>query len=377
MSETIIPPQDIVGEAVMDERIKINWYRTKVDKAVMSALMKKSDAKAFAQVIPQLLLYVVTGTLAYLAFLNVHVTNWPWSVPLVLLALFAHGTFANYFGGIAGHELCHKTPFKTQFWNDFFLAIYAFLAWFDPVSYRLSHVKHHQATVHKEHDGEVVLPQGLSWHGVIFTLTQLTIDPLIPFKLLRSWGYAAFGESSQSLFFTSDWMERILPKTKAELRRDHRNWARIVLLGHLALATLFVVTGHWFLIIIVTLGCQYCSWLQMLCAMPQHIGLTPNTSDFRLCCRTYTCGWLPAFLYWNMQYHIEHHMFPAVPFYNLPRLRHAIEHDLPPAPHGLLATWQELGPIMRRQRHDPNYIFVPALPGQDRNTATPYAPLVR
>ena len=77
MSETIIPPQDIVGEAVMDERIKINWYRTKVDKAVMSALMKKSDAKAFAQVIPQLLLYVVTGTLAYLAFLNVHVTNWP------------------------------------------------------------------------------------------------------------------------------------------------------------------------------------------------------------------------------------------------------------------------------------------------------------
>lgn len=365
MSQVLSANQDLVDEApIMDQPIKIDWYRTKVDKAVMSALMRKSDVRAFAQVIPQLLLFAMTGTLAYLAFLNVHVTNWPWSVSLLLLALFIHGTFANFFGGIAGHELCHKTPFKTPFWNDFFLAIYGFLAWFDPVSYRVSHVKHHQVTVHSEHDGEVVLPQGLNWHGIKFVLTALTIDPLIPFKLLRTWGYAAFGESNQSLFFTSDWMERILPRTKTELRRDHRRWAAIVLLGHLTLAAFFIVTGHWFLIFIVTLGCQYCSWLQILCAAPQHVGLSPNVADFRLCCRTYTCSWLPAFLYWNMQYHVEHHMFPAVPFYNLPRLRQVIEHDFPPAPHGLRATWKELLPIMRRQRKDPTYVFVPVLPGK-------------
>jgi fatty acid desaturase len=370
MSQTASLGQDFDDVSpIMDEPVKINWYRTKVDKAVMSELMRKSDARAFAQVIPQLLLFAVTGTLAYLAFLNVHVTNWPWAVPLVLLALFVHGTCATFFAGIAGHELCHKTPFKTQFWNDFFLAIYSFLAWFDPVSYRLSHVKHHQVTVHAEHDGEVVLPQGLNWHGIKFILRSLTFDPLLPFKLLRSWGYAAFGESSKSLFFTSGWMDRILPRTKAELRREHRNWAIIVLTGHLILAALFIATGHWFLIIIVTLGCQYCTWLRTLCAGPQHIGLTPNVPDFRLCCRTYTCNWFPAFLYWNMQYHLEHHMFPAVPFYNLPRLRKAIEHDLPPAPHGLRATWKELLPIMRRQRQDPTYIFVPKLPAE-LNAAT-------
>jgi fatty acid desaturase len=350
--------------SVVDQPIKINWYRTKVDKAVMSELMRKSDARAFAQVIPQLLLFAATGTLAYLAYLNVHASNWPWAVPLVLLALFVHGTFSRFYGGIAGHELCHKTPFKTQFWNDFFLAIYSFLSWFDPVSYRLSHVKHHQYTVYAEHDGEVVLPQGLNWYGINFVLKALTFDPLIPFKLLRTWGYAAFGDSSKSLFFTAGWMDRILPKTKTELRREHRNWARIVLLGHLTLDTIFIVTGHWFLIIVVTLGCQYANWLAVLCTSPQHVGLVPNAPDFRLCCRTYTCGWLPAFLYWNMQYHLEHHMFPAVPFYNLPRLRKAIEHDLPPATHGLRATWKELLPIMKRQREDPTYIFVPVLPDQ-------------
>ena len=58
-------------------------------------------------------------------------------------------------------------------------------------------------------------------------------------------------------------------------------------------------------------------------------------------------------------------MFPAVPFYNLPRLRQAIQHDLPSAPHGLWATWKEMLPIMKKQREDKNYVFVPRLPGNN------------
>ena len=63
----------------MNEKIKINWYRTPVDKAVMSDLMRKSDARAFAQVIPQLALFAATGTLAFLAYRNINATNWTWS----------------------------------------------------------------------------------------------------------------------------------------------------------------------------------------------------------------------------------------------------------------------------------------------------------
>ena len=46
----------------MTEQIKINWYRCKVDKAEMSALMRKSDARGFLQAGGQLLLFAVTGT---------------------------------------------------------------------------------------------------------------------------------------------------------------------------------------------------------------------------------------------------------------------------------------------------------------------------
>ena len=346
----------------MNEQIKINWYRCRVDKAVMSGLMRRSDARGFAQAVPHLLLFAATGTLAYMAFLNVRADNWPWALPLLLLAVFAHGTVGSFLGGVACHELCHKTPFATQFWNSFFLRIYAFLAWFDPTGYRASHIRHHQSTAYADHDGEVVLPNGLDWHGLRFILTSLTFSPGAFLKLLRFWVSAARGRLDRDGFFKAKWLQEVVPDSNPEMRRDLVRWARIVLFGHLALAALFVATGHWFLIVLVTLGSQYCTWLVMLCGAPQHVGMSPDVPDFRLNTRTYTCGWLPAFLYWNMQYHVEHHMFPAVPFYNLPRLRKAIEHDLPPAPHGLVATWRQLLPIMRRQRGEPGYFFVPRLP---------------
>ena len=67
----------------MTESIKINWYRCKVDKALMSELMRKSDARAFLQVIPQFALFVLTGTLAYLAFRHLNSLNWPTALPLL------------------------------------------------------------------------------------------------------------------------------------------------------------------------------------------------------------------------------------------------------------------------------------------------------
>jgi fatty acid desaturase len=196
---------------------------------------------------------------------------------------------------------------------------------------------------------------------VKFFASQLICNPYGIFCRLRDWVRSARGNDSDWKA-KSEWKNKIVPESNPELRREHRNWARIVLFGHLALAALFIATGHWFLIVLFTFGTFYSGWLTMLTATPQHIGLSPNVPDFRLCCRTYTCSWLPAFLYWNMQYHVEHHMFPAVPFYNLPKLRKAIEHDLPQAPHGLWATWMEILPVLKRQNEDPSYVFIPTLP---------------
>ena len=37
------------------------------------------------------------------------------------------------------------------------------------------------------------------------------------------------------------------------------------------------------------------------------------------------------FVYWNMNYHTEHHMFPMVPYHALPKLHEMLEQDMLPA----------------------------------------------
>jgi fatty acid desaturase len=374
--------QPLETERMLDEDIKITWYRSPVDPEVMKRLMKRDDRRALTHASLHLGLFGLTATMSYLAFLNISATNWIWSVPLLLFCLFWHNTFIHFLGGVAVHELCHKTPFRTQALNDLFLYVFSFLSWFDPVAYRVSHVKHHQVTVHHGFDGEVILPQKLDWSALEegevvlptkldrkfagFMLWQFSPIPnlLKCLQRLRLWARYALGDLKGIGMFAGGewWTNRILPEGKADLRVRHRNWARVMLLGHLALAALFIATGHWFMVILVSCSGTCAGWLGNLCGLPQHIGMGPDVPDFRLCCRTYTCGWFPAFLYWNMQYHVEHHMFPAIPFYNLPALRKEIEHDLPPATHGLFATWRQIIPVLHKQGQDPQFVFRPQIP---------------
>ena len=47
----------------------------------------------------------------------------------------------------------------------------------------------------------------------------------------------------------------------------------------------------------------------------QHGGLADNVTDHRLNSRTVYMNPVSRFIYWNMNYHVEHHMFPMVPYH--------------------------------------------------------------
>jgi len=66
---------------------------------------------------------------------------------------------------------------------------------------------------------------------------------------------------------------------------------------------------------------------------------------------------LSRFVYWNMNYHVEHHMFPMVPFHALPALHAEIKDDLPAPLPGIGAAFREFVPVMLRQRQDPQYFI--------------------
>ncbi|MDA1074762.1 MAG: fatty acid desaturase [Proteobacteria bacterium] len=336
--------------------IAIDWYRTPLDRADLTRLMQRSNLRGWLQTGLHLGLFFFTAFVCYQLYLTIDGSNWWWSVPALIAALFAHGTIGPFMGLIAIHELQHRTVFKSRALNEFFEKVYAFISWSDYLWYQQSHPLHHMATCHRAHDGEVVLPVKFSLKRFSVWLGLFAWNPSATWQRLKTTWRHANGK------LQGDWYQYVLPESNARLRLKHRNWARTLLIGHALLAIAFILSGHWFAIVLFTFGTQYCGWLGFVCGIAQHYGMNPDIADFRYSTRTFTCSWLPAFYYWNMQYHLEHHMYPAVPFFNLPELRKTLEHDLPPAPHGLLATWREIMNIKNNIARDPHYRFVPAIP---------------
>ena len=54
-----------------------------------------------------------------------------------------------------------------------------------------------------------------------------------------------------------------------------------------------------------------------------------------------------------MNYHLEHHMYPTVPFNRLRYLHEEIRQDAPPPYTSAWAAWGELLPTLWRQRKEP------------------------
>ncbi len=63
-----------------------------------------------------------------------------------------------------------------------------------------------------------------------------------------------------------------------------------------------------------------------------------------------------------MNYHIEHHRFPMVPYYRLPELHEEIKRDLPVPYPSLWAAYKEIIPAVVRQLKDPTYYVHRELP---------------
>ncbi len=99
----------------------------------------------------------------------------------------------------------------------------------------------------------------------------------------------------------------------------------------------------------------YGAWLMPIYGYTQHAGLAENVLDHRLNCRTVYMNPVNRYLYWNMNYHVEHHMFPLVPYHALPRLHELVKDDMPrlTAAAGGLAR---IVPAVLRQAKDPGLL---------------------
>ena len=112
----------------------------------------------------------------------------------------------------------------------------------------------------------------------------------------------------------------------------------------------------------------YGSWHMVMCGHLQHAGLADNVVDHRLNSRTVYMNPISRYIYWNMNYHVEHHMFPMVPYHALPRLHAMIKNDLPAPNTSILDAYVEVYKSLHQQRRNPAYYVRKTLPA----TARPY-----
>ena len=150
-----------------------------------------------------------------------------------------------------------------------------------------------------------------------------------------------------------------IPET--EFGKIFRN-ARICLVIYILIILSAILLQSWIPIFLFILPQLFGTWLMIIHNTTQHAGLAENVLDHRLNCRTVVMNPISRFIYWNMNYHIEHHMFPLVPYHALPKLHKLIKEDSPPVYPSIYSAWREILPTILKQVKDPAYHIKRKLP---------------
>jgi fatty acid desaturase len=322
------------------------WYHTDVPRKDMKELMKRVDGPAIRDTIIWLGLMVVFAGLA--------VYLWPsWWAALPLLAygvLYGSATDSRW------HECGHGTAFKTAWMNDVVYHIACFMIMRNPTRWRWSHTRHHTDTVIVGLDPEIAVMRP----PVAFKVMLAFVGLLDAWDALRMMVINSFGiitAAEKSFIPEMEWHKVILVA---------RIWTAI----YAAVIATAYYTGSLLPFMLVGLPRLYGAWHHVLTGLMQHGALADNVLDHRMNSRTVLINPISRFIYWNMNYHIEHHMFPMVPYHALPRLHALIKNDLPAPTKSTWACYKEMIPVWKRQMRGEDFYLIRELPP----TAKPYRP---
>ena len=324
--------------------VEPKWFRPKVDPKDIRALMVKSDWIAGRDIVLWIGLLVL--------FAGIGIALWPswWSVPFWL----AYGVLYGSGGDSRWHECGHNTAFKTPWMNSVVYHIACFMMIRPPVVWRASHVRHHTDTIIVGRDPEIV---------------AMRPPDLVPLLVNLFGVLDVYKGIARMLLHASGRMD----KEEIHYVRPQNHWkvfltARIWVAIYVAVITLAIGMGSILPLMVIGLPRLYGAWHHIMTGVLQHLGLAENVTDHRLNTRTVMMNPISRFIYLNMNYHIEHHMFTMVPYYRLPELHALIKHDLPRPEPSIWAAFRRLGPVLRKQLTYHDAVIVPALP----EGASPY-----
>lgn len=320
------------------------WYHTDVPRKVMKDLMQRSDQPAIRDT---LLLY---GCMVGFAAGGIALWGTWWCVPFWL----AYGVLYGSASDSRWHECGHGTAFRTPWMNNVVYEIASFMIMRNSATWRWSHARHHTDTYIVGRDPEIAImrpPAFIKLIGSFFGLPEV-ID-FFP-RMIRN---ALSGPTAEERTF--------VPQSE---------WGKVqrvaIIYTAIYAATIGLALSMQSILPLMVVGLPrlYGAWHHVMTGLLQHGGLADNVIDHRLNSRTVYMNPISRFIYWNMNYHVEHHMFPMVPYHALPRLHATIKHDLPAPNRSIAEAFAEMWPALRRQLAYEDFFLRRDLPA----TAKPY-----
>ncbi len=314
------------------------WYHSQVPRQALKELMKRKDGPALLDTV------IWLGLLAASAAGGIMFSGSWGAVPF----FFVYGVLYGSACDSRWHECGHGTAFRTAWMNDAVYHIASFMVMRNPVSWRWSHSRHHTDTIIVGRDPEIALmrPPALIFGALHFVGIP---DIFFHFRILFNNALGRFSPDERDYI------------PAAELNKA-TFWARI----HMAVYTAAIIWAlvSWSLLPLILIGGPriYGTWHMVMTGLLQHGGLAENVLDHRLNSRTVYMNPISRWIYWNMNYHVEHHMFPMVPYHALPALHALIKDDLPFPKRSIFNAYAEMVGALLRQRKEPGYAIRPMLP---------------
>ena len=295
-----------------------------LDRATLKALARRSDRPGLVHLATWATGLVLTGTAVWAAL----GTAWVWPAMLV------HGVLLTVPAYSFSHETAHGTAFRTRRLNEAVLWITSLVYLEEPLHRRYTHTNHHTFTWHAGKDSQMPFDTPMTFGGWLAEVSGLA---LLRFHL-DAMGRLALGRYTGT-------MRSVAPPE--ELSRMTRN-ARIFLAvyaGGGALLAAGVTWPLWLFVLPRLLGAP----VMLLFTLIQHVEMQENAPSILDSTRSFRTSRLGRFLYLNMNHHVEHHLYPQVPFHALPKLRDAVASQVPAPDPGFFRTNLEvLSVVVRR-----------------------------
>jgi MocE subfamily Rieske [2Fe-2S] domain protein len=322
----------------IEERVEGTWWSPDIPRQELKAMMKRTDGPALLHFGLWIALLVVSGYLVVLS----------WGTWWVVLAFFVYGTIYSS-ADARWHECGHGTPFKTRWINEILYHISSFMTLREAYLWRWSHARHHTDTIIVMQDPEIQVMRPVDLLKILMDFFWLRSGPPEVWRIIRH----AFGRPNADVC-------SYVP----EAERPRMYWSsRIYVAIFVAFALWSVAIGSILPILFIGLPRFYGGWLHQLLGLTQHAGLAENTLDHRKNTRTVHINPVFQYLYMNMNYHLEHHAIPMVPFHTLPRLHSAIVDQTPPPYTSLWQVYKEMIPaLIKNAYEDPDYHIERPLP---------------